>query len=41
MKTFDELPKEALDYINFIETQLDCPITRISVGPNREQTITK
>lgn len=38
-KMFKELPKEAKDYINFIQLETCCPITRISVGPDRLQTI--
>jgi adenylosuccinate synthase len=38
-KTFNELPKEAKDYIAFIQLETNCPITRVSVGPDRIQTI--
>jgi adenylosuccinate synthase len=38
-KTFNELPKEAKDYIAFIQLETNCPITRVSVGPDRVQTI--
>jgi adenylosuccinate synthase len=38
-KTYDELPEEAKDYISFILTEVNIPITRISVGPDRLQTI--
>ncbi len=38
-KTFSELPKEAKDYIAFIQLETNCPITRVSVGPDRVQTI--
>ena len=40
-KTYDELPEEAKDYISFILTEVNIPITRISVGPDRLQTIMK
>lgn len=36
-----DLPTECLDYINFIEDYLKIPISIISVGPDREQTIFK
>lgn len=36
---YDELPEEAKKYISFIETQIGLPITIISVGPKRSQTI--
>ncbi len=35
----EQLPKEFLDYIGFLEKQLETPIGIISVGPDREQTI--
>jgi adenylosuccinate synthase len=38
-RTFDELPKEARDYIGFIEDLAECPVAMIAVGPSREQTI--
>jgi adenylosuccinate synthase len=38
-KEFDKLPKEAKDYIAFIQLETNCPITRVSVGPDRLQTI--
>ena len=41
MTTYDELPKELIDYIEFIEKELEVPIKIISVGPDRKQTITK
>ncbi len=37
--TLNELPKEFLDYISFIEHEVKVPITIVSVGPNRKQTI--
>ena len=40
-KTYDELPEKAKDYISFILTEVNIPITRISVGPDRLQTIMK
>ena len=38
-RTFEELPKEARDYITFIEDLADVPVAMIAVGPSREQTI--
>ena len=40
-KTYEELPQEAKDYVAFILTEVNIPITRISVGPDRLQTIMK
>lgn len=36
----DDLPKEALNYIKYIEKALGCSITYVSVGPNREDYLT-
>ena len=33
------LPKELLDYISFLEKELEVPIKVVSVGPDRTQTI--
>ena len=34
-----QLPKELNDYITFLEKELEIPITIVSVGPDRKQTI--
>lgn len=39
MKSENEFPKEFKDYIAFLEKELATPITIVSVGPDREQTI--
>ncbi|MFD2908028.1 adenylosuccinate synthase [Flavobacterium ardleyense] len=41
MTTYDELPLELKEYIEFIEKEVEVPIKVISVGPDRKQTITK
>ncbi len=38
---YSSLPKNILNYIDFIENEVDCPITIVSVGPQRHQTIIK
>ena len=38
-RTFEELPKAAQDYINYIERGIGCPITNISVGAARDEII--
>lgn len=38
-KNFDDLPQKAKDYISFIQMEVKVPITRVSVGPDRNQTI--
>ena len=35
----DALPIELLSYVEFLEKELELPITIISVGPDRSQTI--
>ena len=35
-----EFPQELKDYIAFVEREIGVPITIISVGPDRDQTIT-
>jgi adenylosuccinate synthase len=41
MTTYDELPAELKEYIEFIEKELEVPIKVVSVGPDRKQTIMK
>lgn len=41
MKSWDELPIQLKDYITFIEKEVQTRITRISVGPDRNQTINR
>ena len=39
MNESSELPKPLNDYIDFLEKELELPITIVSVGPDRQQTI--
>ena len=39
VKTYNQLPKELQDYVNFLEKELEVPIHIVSVGPDRTQTI--
>ncbi len=39
MTSADELPQNLLDYIAFIEKEVEVPIKIVSVGPDRKQTI--
>ncbi|WP_396188051.1 adenylosuccinate synthase [Flavobacterium sp.] len=41
MTTYEELPIELKNYIEFIEKELEVPIKVVSVGPDRTQTITR
>jgi adenylosuccinate synthase len=38
---FSNLPIKAQEYVNFVESFIECPITIISTGPSRDQTITR
>jgi adenylosuccinate synthase len=38
-KTFEELPKEAQTYLKFIEKEAGVPISLVSIGPGRTETI--
>lgn len=38
-RKFEDLPKEAQDYVKFLEEQAGCRISAIGVGPGREATI--
>ena len=38
-KEYDELPNELKDYIDFIEKETSVPITIVSVGPDRTETV--
>jgi adenylosuccinate synthase len=39
MNQWDELPEPLINYIQYLETALEVPITIVSVGPDRSQTI--
>jgi adenylosuccinate synthase len=41
IRTIEAFPKELSEYIAFIEKELEIPITYVSVGPDREQTIVR
>ena len=38
-KGFDALPETLKNYISYIEEQVECPVTIVSVGPQRHETI--
>jgi len=38
---YEDLPDSIKDYVNFIEQAVDCPVTIISLGPQRHQTIVR
>ena len=39
IREFDKLPKNLRNYIAFVEEQTGVPVTMVSVGPDREETI--
>jgi len=39
IKNLDQLPRNALDYIRYIEKIIEAPVDIISTGPDREETI--
>ncbi len=41
MKSEEEFPEAFRNYIKFLEEQLQTPITIVSIGPDREQTIVR
>ena len=38
-RSLRDLPKEACEYVSFLEEQARCPISAIGVGPGRDETI--
>ena len=38
-KGYESLPKNLRNYVKFIEDQVSCPVSIISIGPERSQTI--
>ncbi len=39
MENFGQMPHELVQYVNYLEEQLQVPIGIVSIGPDREQTI--
>ncbi|MGN1317090.1 MAG: adenylosuccinate synthase [Acutalibacteraceae bacterium] len=39
VRKWEDLPKEAQEYVTFIESQIGCPIKYVSVGPERDSII--
>ncbi len=39
IRTFESLPAELKDFISFVEAKTNVPVTMVSVGPDREETI--
>ena len=41
VRKYEDLPKAARDYVEFIEKRVGCPITYVSVGPGRDELIVR
>ena len=41
LETIEGAPKELMDYIHYLEEQLETPIKIVSVGPDRTQTLSR
>ncbi len=41
VQSFQELPKEARDYVSFVQDETGVPVRWVSVGPRREQTLAR
>lgn len=39
VRRFEDLPKEAQEYVEYVERNICCPITYVSVGPERDSII--
>ncbi len=39
LENFEDAPKNLKDYVSYLEKELEVPITIVSVGPDRKQTI--
>ena len=39
VKSYEDVPEQAKDYLAFLEQQVGCPIQIVSVGPRRDQTM--
>ncbi|MGB1004541.1 MAG: adenylosuccinate synthetase, partial [Salibacteraceae bacterium] len=36
-----DFPAELTDYVSYLEIELECPISIVSVGPDREKTLVR
>ena len=39
VKDYRDLPKQAKSYVRYVESKINAPISIISVGPGRSQTV--
>ena len=41
LSSIDDAPSQLIDYIDFLEKELETPIVVVSVGPDRTQTLNR
>jgi adenylosuccinate synthase len=41
VRRYEDLPKEARDFIEYVESAVQCPVTYVSVGPERDDIIVR
>lgn len=41
VRRFEDLPREAQDYVGFVEKETGVPVRYVSVGPERDQTVVR
>ena len=41
LSSIDDAPYQLMDYIDFLEKELETPIVMVSVGPDRTQTLNR
>ena len=39
VRRWEDLPQAARDYVEYVERRIGCPITYVSVGPERDSII--
>jgi adenylosuccinate synthase len=39
LNTYPELPTEVIDYVKYVESEVNVPVSVVSVGPDRSQTL--
>ncbi|MBI2214923.1 MAG: adenylosuccinate synthase [Acidobacteria bacterium] len=41
IRSYEELPQAARDYVRFVEDELECRVSIVSTGPRREETVVR
>ena len=39
LQEYSEVPQEVVDYVKYVEEQVNVPVSVVSVGPDRSQTL--